>query len=110
MDPDVISVRSESAASAADDGTAATAASVSRPKIRVVLADGDPVTRERVREALQATESIVVVAQARDGVEAVELAVYYRPDILLSELRLRQIEGVEAMLRIHSQAPQVHVV
>jgi two-component system nitrate/nitrite response regulator NarL len=79
-------------------------------RIRVVLADGDPLARRWLRDSIQATSSIIVVADAADGIEAVELAVYYRPDVLLCERRLRRIDGLEAMRRVHERAPEVHVV
>ncbi|MFN8204747.1 MAG: response regulator transcription factor [Solirubrobacteraceae bacterium] len=79
-------------------------------RIRVVLADGDPLARRWLRDSIQATSGIVVVADAADGIEAVELAVYYRPDVLLCERRLRRIDGLEAMRRVHERAPEVHVV
>lgn len=79
-------------------------------RIRVLIADGDPLARRWLRDSIQATSDIVVVADAADGIEAVELAVYYRPDVLLCERRLRRIDGLEAMRRVHQRAPEVHVV
>jgi two-component system nitrate/nitrite response regulator NarL len=79
-------------------------------RIRVLIADGDALARRWLRDSIQATPGIVVVADAADGIEAVELAVYYRPDVLLCERRLRRIDGMEAMRRVHERAPEVHVV
>jgi two-component system nitrate/nitrite response regulator NarL len=76
----------------------------------VLLADGDPLARRWLRDSIQASSGVVVVADAADGVEALELAVYYRPHVLLCERRLRRLDGLEVMRRLHERAPGVHVV
>jgi DNA-binding NarL/FixJ family response regulator len=52
-------------------------------RVRVVIADADPFARRTVRDALQETEGIVVAADAQNAREALELAVYFRPDVIL---------------------------
>jgi two-component system nitrate/nitrite response regulator NarL len=76
----------------------------------VVLADGDPLARRWLRDSIQASSGIVVVADAADGVEALELAVYYRPDVLVCDRRLRRLDGLEMMRRLHERVPEVQVV
>lgn len=80
------------------------------PRLRVMLGDADPLARRVVRDVLEASEGFVVVAEARDGVELVELALHYRPDIVLMELALPRRDGVEVARRITAAAPEIRVV
>jgi DNA-binding NarL/FixJ family response regulator len=79
------------------------------PVIRAVLADGDPLARRTVRDALQA-DGIAVVAEAPTGSEAVELATFYRPDVVVLDVDVPGLDGIEATRIIHQRAPGVCVV
>jgi DNA-binding NarL/FixJ family response regulator len=63
-----------------------------------------------VRDELQARPTFVVAAEASDGVEAIELARHYRPELLLIEPVLPRIDGVTVTRRLREEAPEVRIV
>lgn len=79
-------------------------------RLTVIIADPDPLARRVIRDSLRSDKSFVVSAEAKDGIEAVELSVHYRPQLVLMEVRLPRIDGIEACHQIVSRAPGVRVV
>lgn len=67
-------------------------------RTRIVIADDDPVARCRIGEALGEAGRVVDVAQASDGVEAVELALHYRPQLLVAETAMPPALKMQALL------------
>ncbi|MFF9899891.1 response regulator [Streptomyces longispororuber] len=68
--------------------------------IRVLLADDQTLVRAGFRSILEAEDDVQVVAEARDGAEAVALASAERPDIVLMDIRMPVLDGLEATRRI----------
>ena len=77
--------------------------------IRVVLADGDPLARRTIRDALQ-RDGITVVAEAANGHEVIELVSFYRPDAVVMDEGLPEIDGIKATRTIHERSPATCVV
>jgi two-component system, NarL family, response regulator LiaR len=77
--------------------------------LRVIIADDDPFARRVIKGALQAA-GLTVVAEAKDGQEAVELAVHYRPDVVIMDVVMPQVDGILATRRILKQVPDQLVV
>src|SRR5579862_9325278 len=78
--------------------------------IRVVLADDHTILRDGVRMLLEADPEIEVVGQASNGLEAVRLAVEHKPDVVLMDIQMPEVDGIEACERIGRQAPGTKVL
>lgn len=78
--------------------------------IRVLLADDHPVVRQGLRTFLESRGGIEVVGEAGDGSAAVDSAARLRPDIVLMDLVMPGLNGVEAIAHIREQSPDTRVV
>jgi DNA-binding NarL/FixJ family response regulator len=79
-------------------------------KIRVLITDDHPVVREGLSAMLSREHDIEVVGEAKDGKEAVTKAGTLRPDIILMDLRMPEMDGVEAMQRIKTDYPDIRFI
>jgi two-component system, NarL family, nitrate/nitrite response regulator NarL len=70
---------------------------VAETSIRVLIADDHPVVRVGLRNMLQADPRVKVVGEARDGLEALEMAHSLRPDVMLLDLAMPNVAGMEAL-------------
>jgi two-component system, NarL family, response regulator LiaR len=78
--------------------------------IRVLVADDHAVLREGLRSFLDLQEGIEIVGDAADGAEAVELAERLRPDVVLMDLVMPNLDGVEAMRVLNERVPGTRVI
>jgi DNA-binding NarL/FixJ family response regulator len=79
-------------------------------KIRIVLVDDHQVVRHGLRHTLGAEVDMEIVGEARTGDEAVTLAQLHRPDVMLLDAKLEDIEGPEVCRRVLMVAPKTAVV
>ena len=75
--------------------------------IRVLVVDDHPVVRHGLIAILRYEPGIEVVGDAADGEEAVRLILERRPDVVLLDLRLPKLSGIEVMKRARREAPEV---
>ncbi|GAA3261744.1 response regulator transcription factor [Nonomuraea helvata] len=78
--------------------------------IRVLVADDQALVRAGVRMLLQAAGDMEVVGEAEDGAEAVRLAERHLPDVILMDLRMPRVDGLEAIKRVLAARPGIRIV
>jgi two-component system, NarL family, response regulator LiaR len=78
--------------------------------IRVVFVDDHEMVRIGVSAYLSAQSDIQVVGEAADGKKGVELALELRPDIILMDLVMKEMDGIEATRRIIEEWPEAKVI
>jgi DNA-binding NarL/FixJ family response regulator len=79
-------------------------------RLRIIIADPDPLARRVIRDSLRAAGGFIVSAEAKDGIEAVELALHYKPELVLMEIGLPALDGIAACREITTKARGVRVV
>ena len=78
--------------------------------IRVLIADDETLLRSAIASLLGMSEELEIVAQACDGAEAVTLAAVHDPDVVLLDLEMPRLDGLEAARRIIARRPQQAVI
>ena len=79
-------------------------------KIRILMADDHPVVRAGIRGMLETQPDFEVIAEAEDGLEAIEAARKLKPGVILMDLRMPKMEGVEAIGKIKESQPEIHIL
>jgi DNA-binding NarL/FixJ family response regulator len=78
--------------------------------IRVVLADDHPVVRRGLAAIINLEDDIQVVGEAENGQEALTLTLNLQPDVVLMDLQMPVVDGVEAIRQIRAEAPATQVI
>lgn len=77
---------------------------------RVLIADDHPMFRDGLKVALDTDDEVMVVGEAATGAEAVELASRLQPDVVLMDVSMPGLNGIEATRRIVGESPHIGVV
>jgi two-component system, NarL family, nitrate/nitrite response regulator NarL len=79
-------------------------------RIKVLLVDDHPIVREGIKAHLAAQPDLRVVEEASDGREALAKARQHRPDVILMDITMPHMNGLEAIARLRKKAPQAKIL
>jgi len=79
-------------------------------KIHIVVVDDHEIVRHGLRLSLELEADMEVVGEARTGTEAVKVALDRRPDVMLLDVRLEDVDGPEVCRRVHEVAPKIAIL
>lgn len=79
-------------------------------KIRILMADDHPVVRAGIRGMLETQPDFEVIAEAKNGREALEQTSIHTPDVVLIDLRMPEMDGVEAIGKIKESHPDINIL
>jgi DNA-binding NarL/FixJ family response regulator len=82
----------------------------SPPKIRVILADDHTLVRAGMRALLEKMPNVVVMAEASDGREVLELARTHAPDVVVMDIAMPGLNGLEAAERLSAEFPNIRII
>lgn len=78
--------------------------------IKILIVDDHPVVREGISAMLTRQHDFKIIGEASNGLEAIEKAQQLSPDIILMDLRMPEMDGVEAMTRIKQDKPDIKFI
>lgn len=79
-------------------------------KIKVLIADDHAIVREGTRRFLEQEEDLDVVAEAADGEEAIRLALSLKPDVVIMDIAMPNVDGIEATKQIKRENPGITIL
>ncbi len=82
----------------------------SSPKIRVLLVDDHQMLRQGLRTIVNGHSRLEVVGEAGDGLEAIELARVFKPDVVVMDVNMPRCDGVMATKRIKEEFPEMKIL
>ena len=79
-------------------------------KIRILIADDHAMVREGLKQLIELEDDIIVVAQAGNGSEAIEKIVEYKPDIVLLDINMPELSGLEVLVYLRDNEINTNVI
>jgi len=79
-------------------------------KVRIVIAEDHTILREGLRSLLSSEPNFEIVGEAEDGREAIKCVEKFRPDLILTDLSMPRMNGMEAIKEIKTQSPKTKVL
>jgi len=80
------------------------------PKVKIMLADDHPLLRQALRNVLEKQADFEVVAEASNGEEAVNLAVKLQPNVVIMDISMPKLTGLDATRQIKTKCPQTGIL
>lgn len=87
-----------------------TTASKTEDSIRVLIADDHPVVRSGLARMIDYGEGMTAIAEAENGTEAIKLFHQHQPDVVLMDLRMPDMNGVDAIIAIRQEFPLARII
>ena len=78
--------------------------------LNILIADDETPARNRLRDLLADIENVAVVAEAKNGKEAIDLALHTKPDLMLLDIRMPLMDGIEAAQHAQKLEPAPHII
>lgn len=79
-------------------------------QIKLLIVDDQTLFREGIKDVLEGEKWINVVGEAADGMEAVEKAKTLHPDVILMDIKLPKLSGIQATRQIHETCPDINIL
>ena len=83
---------------------------MSNQAIRLLIVDDHAVVRKGLSAMIESEDDLELVAEAKDGVEGVEMALQHDPDVILMDLVMPNMNGIEAIIEIKKHKPEAHIL
>lgn len=78
--------------------------------VRVIVADDHELVRSGIKALLSMVKGVEVIAEARDGLELIQLTESLNPDIVLTDISMPHLDGISAIVHLHVSRPKVRLV
>src|SRR5256885_963617 len=71
---------------------------------RIVIADDEPLARQRIRSFIDGREDVTIAGEARDGAEAVDMILRERPDVVFLDVKMPELDGFEVIAALEAMS------